>query len=188
MFYEYINLIFTLGTIIINFLSQYGFINKKTISLTSNKVNTILTPSKWTFSIWIIIYIFQLAFNIYSLIYVNEITRRLNIFPVLVNISNILWVLSFSYDFYVLSTIILFAMLSFLIEIYILLEVYYSKNMFWEELIFYFIPFSIYLGWVLVATILSFVYTINVDYDNLYEEKNQFLNIKEIKDKGILIN
>ena len=53
---SWINLIVFLITLILNYLTAYGFINGMSQKVVSNKYNTLITPAGFAFSIWGIIY------------------------------------------------------------------------------------------------------------------------------------
>lgn len=156
MFYEYANITSTILVLIVYI--TFNFILKKNKNVLFNSMmstKTPFAPSNWIFSLWILIYIFQLIFNIYSLMYINHITRNLNIFPILINIANIIWIITAFYDNVFIQTMSLIFMLSFLIETYILLGINYTLSTNWILMTVYYAPFSMYLAWIFNITILS---------------------------------
>lgn len=180
-FFEYANLITTILAIGISFVSHYKVIRGMSIKQVSDRIHSAFTPSNWTFYIWILIYIFQLASNFYSIFHPNRLTHRMSVFPMLLNIFNIIWVFTFLFNIFFFSTLTLITMLGFLIQIYIALNIRFNLHLSWELVVFYYIPYSMYFGWITIASITSTFYTVvnwgegDIPYD---DEKDGFIDKK----------
>ena len=149
--------------IVVNILSNTLPINGQTAAEISNRIDVLFTPAGYVFSIWSVIY-GLLAIWLFLLwkkhkSTTKEISSRLTYLFVLSCLLNISWLFSFHYEQFILSTIIIIALLIVLINIYLMYPV--GDSRFSGRL-----PFSIYLGWISVATIANISYTLKY-YDVL---------------------
>ena len=151
-------------TILINFLSGYIPFNGNTQQVLSAKYFTLFIPDGFAFSIWGIIYVLLGIFVIkvcYDFYWKNEnlISTYKKIFPLfLINmILNMLWLVVWHYEYVNLSLLIMVGLLISLIGIYRigLKEPYKMK-----------VAFSVYLGWICVATIVNFSVVIAYNWVN----------------------
>lgn len=138
--------------IIINLLSNALPINNQTTAAISDSFKVYFVPAGYVFSIWGIIYIGLLAFNAFVLkSRSNRLTNQILIAAIVSNIANSVWIFLWHYNQPVISVL---AMLVLLISlIYIYLNFNSRKDLTKNEYYFVKIPFSIYLGWISVATI-----------------------------------
>lgn len=178
MIWEYWNLIAFTLKVIFNILFSFGLLNCKSPKEISDERKTHFTPSRYTFIIWFIIYGFQAVFVIGSFYETNPFVNSIGIVYVFLCVFNILWLFAFGYERYNLSSILIIGMLASLIIIYIIMGIGFilpgftglgSPVITW----FNFVPFSIYLGWVTVATVANhFVATFTKDKQ---DEEEAFL-------------
>lgn len=119
----------------------------------------LFTPAGFTFSVWSIIYTLLLGFITYQLYVLfaehhRDKSRILSISPLFagVCICNAGWLFAWHYEWTTLSVIIMLTHLCFLILIHDRLKLAISWNPLPSKL-WLDIPFSIYLGWICVATI-----------------------------------
>lgn len=147
--------IFTLAMIIINIVATSLPLNGLTTKDISDKYLNMFVPQGYTFMIWGLIYIFMILFSIYQLelLKPSKGLERFNLVRclyILACILNIAWLLSFHYEIILLSTFIILGLL-------ITLLVIYSKirNLYFTKLgnVMVRIGFSLYLGWIIVATV-----------------------------------
>ncbi len=138
--------------IIINLLSNALPINNQTTAAISDSFKVYFVPAGYVFSIWGIIYIGLLAFNAFVLkSRSNRLTNKILMAAIVSNIANSVWIFLWHYNQPVISVL---AMLILLISlIYIYLNFNSRKDLTKNEYYFVKIPFSIYLGWISVATI-----------------------------------
>lgn len=155
------NLIGLIIVITVNALANILPINGKNTGELSNQYPNYFTPAGITFSIWSVIYLGLLLFVIYQLWLAfsrghieelhNFMTRMRGWF--LLNcIGNTCWIFAWHYEQVYLSLGIMLVILLSLIVIHQRFSMYLPVRP-WRERIFVHIPFSLYLGWIAVATI-----------------------------------
>ncbi len=154
-----VNIIAFIITVVANCLSIFLPLNGKTQMQLSEQYPNLFTPSGTTFSIWGVIYMLLFGFIIYQLYVLfashhKDKGRILTIAPLFtcVCLCNAGWLFAWHYEQTTLSVIIMATLLWLLILIHDRL----SLAIAWFPLaskIWLDIPFSIYLGWVCVATI-----------------------------------
>jgi hypothetical protein len=112
-------------------------------------------PAGYVFAIWGIIYIGWIAFTIYQFRASQKEDprlRRLGYVFALSNIANAAWLFAWHYNLFGLSVLIMLTLLGLLIASYLRLDVNHasvSRVERWSVDI----PFSVYLGWITVATV-----------------------------------
>ncbi|MBN2443214.1 MAG: tryptophan-rich sensory protein [Spirochaetales bacterium] len=153
------NIIFFLGTIVVNGLANALPIGGISTGALSDSYPNLFVPAGITFAIWGLIYLFLLGFIIYQ---ARDILKKeqkpdsslhsIGPFFILSCAANICWIFVWHYRIVWLSIIFMFAILGCLLSIYLRLDIGKSKSSLMEK-VFYDIPFSIYLGWITVATI-----------------------------------
>lgn len=154
------NLVFFIGVLIVNGLANTLPIGGNTTGGVAESFPSLFTPAGITFSIWGIIYLLLLLFSVYQIICLIkknddiEYIRKINIYFILSCIFNMIWMFAWHHEQILLSFIIMLFILSSLILIYLRLRKNEdstktsSKNQ-----LFFHVPFSVYLGWITVATI-----------------------------------
>lgn len=143
------------ATILMNILANALPFNGQSTGEISDRFQVYFVPAGYVFSIWLFIYIGLAAYAVYQ----AQPAQREN--PYLVatgwlaaasGLVNIIWLFFWHYNLFVLSLAAMLVLLSLLITIYIRLEIgrrtapnatNWAVN----------IPFSVYLGWITVATI-----------------------------------
>ncbi len=154
--------------IIVNFLANYLPIGGRTTGEVSDVYPSLFTPAGFTFSIWGLIYLFLVFYVIYQLLKVNEdrkVFDRINRHFVVNCSANTLWIFAWHYELITLSLILMGVILGSLIGIY--RHVKKTEFSSWKDKIFARMPFSLYLGWITVATLanISVEYTV-LEMDN----------------------
>ncbi len=154
-----LNLITFIITVIINYAAAtipLGLGNTKYIS---DLYPNLFVPSGLTFSIWGVIYVFLGLFCIYQIRDVFKqdkvdmpFLEKISFLFIISNLANTSWILFWHYGLIYLSIIAMLVILGSLIGIYLKLEIG-KKKVSTSEKWFVQIPFSIYLGWITVATI-----------------------------------
>lgn len=144
--------------IVLNVLSNTLPINNQTMPEISAKYPSLFTPAGFTFSIWGVIYLALLIFVVYQAMP----SQRDN--PTIAGISrpfqisclgNASWILAWHYDFLNLSLLIMLVLLAMLIRIYRALLIEVERASIAQHLALH-LPFSLYMGWITVATIANF--------------------------------
>lgn len=158
------------GTIVVNYLATSLPINNKTTGELSDAYPNYFVPAGLTFSIWGIIYLFLLGFIIYQFaktdfknIKDHHFLSRISFFFIFNCLANMTWIFMWHYQLVFLSLIIMLCILISLIYIYTRLEIGVREVSAGEKWLVH-IPFSLYLGWITVATIAN-VTTLLVDMD-----------------------
>ena len=135
--------------IAVNALANSLPLNGQTTGEISNKLEVLFTPAGYVFSIWGFIYLLLAVWVARQYLKkrrdlpINRLTGRLFF---LTCILNSLWVFAWHYEYFLLSVIIMIALLLTLIIIY--------KNVRDSDPDFLdIVPFSVYLGWISVAAI-----------------------------------
>ncbi|MBK7475038.1 MAG: tryptophan-rich sensory protein [Haliscomenobacter sp.] len=154
MFTKIVTLITYAAMVYVNFLANSLPINNRSTGDISNAYPNLFAPAGLTFSIWGLIYLLLGGYVLYQFVNKDEKTeallKRINPFFIATSLANISWIFTWHYDFIGLSVIIMLAILFFLIQIADILGK--EQLMSWKKW-FISAPFSIYFGWITVATI-----------------------------------
>jgi hypothetical protein len=143
------------GTLVVNYLANALPINGQTTAQVSDKFPVYFVPAGYVFSIWGIIYLGLLAFTIYQALpsqRANPMMRRIGYLFAASSVVNSLWIFMWHYEQFALTLLLMLALLALLITIYLRLDIGRARVSPLERWIVH-IPFSIYLGWITVATI-----------------------------------
>lgn len=144
-----------LVTIIINALANILPLNGITTGEISDKFPVYFVPAGYVFSIWGLIYLGLVAFAVYQVLPAQRDNPRLRAvsWPFLVScLANIAWLFLWHYQQFVWTILAMVILLISLIVIYLLLGRSGEKVPPAERWLVH-LPFSIYLGWISVATI-----------------------------------
>jgi translocator protein len=145
----------TLATITMNGLANALPLNGLNTGEISDRFNIFFVPAGYVFSIWGLIYLGLLAYSLYQLLPSqrgNLDLGRISGLYLLSCLFNCIWLICWHYELFSLTIVMMLGLLLSLIGIYLRLDVGrkpVSAGMRW----FVHLPFSIYLGWVSVATI-----------------------------------
>lgn len=158
-FLQIFNLIGFIATVIVNFLAVLLPIGGSTTQELSDAIPNLFVPTGITFSIWSVIYIFLGLFSIYQ---IRDITKEdkiemkyvddIGYFFIIGSLANIIWIFLWHYRLVPLSLIFMIILLLSLLIIYLKLNIGKSEVSKIEKIAVH-VPFSIYLGWITVATI-----------------------------------
>jgi len=152
----WLNVIAFLLVVIVNYLSNALPLNAQTTGEISNRLNVLFTPAGYVFSIWGLIY---LLLGVWIIRQFPKSRRNLPIYQntstlfVLSCILNSAWVVLWHYEFFVTTVAVMLSLLLTLIALYKKVQV--SDPGLFDRL-----PFSIYLGWISVATIANISYVL----------------------------
>ncbi|MEO8396557.1 MAG: TspO/MBR family protein [Chloroflexota bacterium] len=148
-------LIAAVVTIAFNGLSQALPIGGRTSADISNAYSTYFTPANYAFAIWGVIYALLLAYGIYQALPAqreNPNARKIAWLFILSCLLNCLWITLFQYDQILMSLLVIVGFLLSLIGIYMRLDVGRANVSAADRWLLH-LPFSVYLGWLCVATI-----------------------------------
>jgi hypothetical protein len=146
------------STVFINYLSNTGIMDGKTIGAISDNLKSLFTPAGYAFSIWGLIYLLLLGFSIYqgrSLFKKgkeNDFVGKIGVWFIISCIANCFWVFSWIYGCTGLSCVFIFLLLVSLLKIVINLNINFNKVS-TLKFTFLYLPFIIYSGWVTVASV-----------------------------------
>jgi len=146
-----------LAMIAVNIMANALPINGQNTGEISDRFEVFFVPAGYVFSIWGLIYLGLLAYAVYQVLPAqaeNPDLRSIGYLFVLSCVANIAWIFLWHYNLVALSVIAMLSLLGLLIVIYLRLDIggaQVSSVMKWLV----HVPFSIYLGWITVATIAS---------------------------------
>lgn len=154
-----LNVIGYLCVIIVNTLANALPINGVTTGELSDLYPNLFVPAGLTFSIWGLIYILLAIFVIYQLVSVLQkdpagytFTERTGIYFFISCIANAGWIFAWHYKIVALSLVLMLVLLGSLITIYLRLKIGNQDALNKEKYMVH-LAFSVYLGWITVATI-----------------------------------
>lgn len=160
MFYPLLNFVGYIFMVTLNYLSIALPLGGMTTQELSDKYTNPFTPIGFTFSIWSIIYILLLIFSIVPLVNYFRgksqknklVEKNIGYLYAISCTLNGAWILAWQYQFVGLSVLVMLGLLVTLIHIHMAIR----KNptgLTWNDRYITFPVFSIYLGWISVATI-----------------------------------
>ncbi len=144
-----------LVTLVINGLANALPLNGQTTGQISDRFNVYFVPAGYVFSIWGLIYIGLIAYAIYQALPSQRVNPRLRAtawWIVLGGLANSAWIFLWHYNQFPLTLVAMLVLLATLIVTYLRLGVGRTKITSGERWAVH-LPFSIYLGWITVATI-----------------------------------
>ena len=154
-----ISIVLFLGVLEVNGLANTTILGGRTTGAVADAIPNLFVPAGLTFSIWGVIYLLLIAFVVYQTYWLfgadENRTARLRPIGILFIVScalNITWLLSWQYSLVGMSVVIMLAFLVTLILAYLRLRAGSDRPR-WVEYVFVYLPFSVYLGWISVATI-----------------------------------
>ena len=142
-------------TIIFNILANALPLNGLNTGDISDRFKIFFVPAGYVFSIWGLIYLGLIAYAIYQVLPAqreNPRLRSIGYLFILSCVANIAWLYMWHYEIFSFTLIAMVALLLSLIAIYLRLDIGRSKVSNGEKWAVQ-VPFSIYLGWITVATI-----------------------------------
>jgi hypothetical protein len=154
-----LNLLGFLGTVVVNGLANILPINNKTTAYLSDQYPNLFVPAGLTFAIWGLIYILLAIFVIYQLIpsvrrdaQKVDFVQKIGPLFFVSCIANIGWIFAWHYQVLLLSLVLMLILLGCLIAIYLRLNIGKSQATKAQKYLVH-LPFSVYLGWITIATI-----------------------------------
>jgi hypothetical protein len=142
-----------------NILAKLIPLNGITMGALSDNYPTLITPADSFFRVWFLIFALMLVYVIYQL----ELFRRQEVLPskisgyirdffILSCLCNAGWIFAWHYRYIALSLALIIAIL---LCLSVINRYVYSEELSLSENLFMRIPFSIYFGWITVATIMN---------------------------------
>lgn len=152
---QWLTLLLVLATIVINGLANALPFNNLTTAEISDRFQVYFVPAGYVFAIWGLIYLGLIAFAVFQALPAQRENPCLRaIFPwfVLTSLANITWLFLWHFEQFVLTLPVMLTLLLSLIAIYLRLGVGRTAVSAAERWLAH-APFSLYLGWISVATI-----------------------------------
>ncbi|MBE2220742.1 MAG: tryptophan-rich sensory protein [Anaerolineae bacterium] len=154
---QIVNIVSFVVVVVMNVLSNALPLNGRTPGEISDSLPSFFTPAAYTFSIWSVIYLFLLGFTIYQALPSQRERPFLGQIGWLfagTTVLNVFWLLAWHYGFYAVSVLFMVGLLVTLITIYLRLNIgHRSASLTIADKLLYQTTFSLYLGWITVATI-----------------------------------
>jgi benzodiazapine receptor len=162
-FLRYANIIFFGLTVVVNSLAGgTTLIGGQVTAAVSDANPTLITPAGYVFSIWGVIYMLLGVFVVYQALpsqQGKEYQSKIGWLFVLSSLINIGWLFLWQFEYLSLSVVLMFLLLATLISIYVRLRIGKSAVSLRERLAVQ-LPFSVYLGWITVASIANVAATL----------------------------
>ncbi|MEZ4670714.1 MAG: TspO/MBR family protein [Anaerolineae bacterium] len=157
-----VNLAALVFALAVNGLAEAIPLNGQTSAQIANRLPILFVPANYVFSIWGVIYVFMIGFGIYQALpsqRENSALRRIGYWFALSCLANGVWLILFHYDQFPLSMVAMIVLLVSLIIIYtrvgVGLAAVKGGMKWWVHT-----TFSIYLGWITVATVANAAYVL----------------------------
>ncbi len=147
-----------IAMVYVNYLANALPIGGVTTGEASDAYANLFTPAGITFSIWGLIYLLLGAYVIFQFFYpknkqddkTEKLLAEVNKYFILSSLVNIAWIFAWHYGVIWLSVIIMLLLLTCLI---ILAEILKKQSLKALDYVCIKLPFSLYFGWISVATI-----------------------------------
>jgi len=140
--------------VVMNFLANALPINNRGTGEISNAYPNLFTPAGPAFSIWGLIYLLLGIYVIYQFVKkdqkTEEVIQKINPFFIATSLANISWIFAWHYDYIAISVAVMAVLLILLIKI---ADIIRLGNFTTIEKVSIWAPFSIYFGWITVASI-----------------------------------
>jgi hypothetical protein len=156
IFFQALNIVAFVVTIVVNGLAgSTTLLGGVTSGEVSDLYPTLVTPAGFTFSIWGIIYTLLFLFIVYQTLPKSRdqpFLGRVGLLFALCCVFNASWLFLWHYEMVTYSMVLMLGLLVTLIAIYLRLDVGGAVVSI-KEMTFVHLPFSVYLGWISIATI-----------------------------------
>jgi translocator protein len=153
---RWINILAFVLTVLVNGLAgSTTIIGGQNTARVSDTNPTLITPAGYVFSIWGIIYVLLGVFVVFQALpsqQGKEYHKKIGWLFALSSLANIVWLFLWQFEYLVFSVVLMFLLLASLISIYMRLRVGKADVALREKLAVH-LPFSVYLGWITIATI-----------------------------------
>eukprot|EP00455_Lapot_gusevi_P044368 TRINITY_DN5531_c0_g1_i4.p1 TRINITY_DN5531_c0_g1~~TRINITY_DN5531_c0_g1_i4.p1 ORF type:complete len:293 (-),score=77.94 TRINITY_DN5531_c0_g1_i4:87-905(-) len=150
--------------VIINILSNAAPFNGRTTRDVVNQYPTCIKPDGFTFSVWGVIYFFEGLFTLYQLLPSTRelpFLRAMGPWAILNFILNPLWLMTWPYDAFWVSQVVISMNLYCLYRIYLILDVAQKHPQFTlRETVCVKIGFSCNVSWIVVANLANITTTL----------------------------
>ncbi len=149
------NVLALLMVLVVNWLAEALPLNGQTTGQISDSIPTLFTPAGYVFSIWGVIYLWLIAFAVFQILPSQKnanFVGQIGWWFVASCVLNAAWIFLWHYESFVWTLVAMAGLLVSLLAIYQRLEIGRCPVPTAIKWLVH-VPFSIYLGWVSVATI-----------------------------------
>jgi hypothetical protein len=154
-----LNILSLILVLVVNVLADALPFNGRTTGEVSAKYGNLFVPAGFTFSIWGLIYLLLIGFAVYQSRGLfrkegkqEDYLAQIGPWFAISCLANALWLAAWHYEQLALSVLVMLALLSSLLVIYVKLQRSGASTGPGEKWLVR-LPFSVYLGWVSIATI-----------------------------------
>jgi hypothetical protein len=152
---QVVNVVAFVVTLVVNGLANALPLNGQTTAMISDSFPVRFVPAGYVFAIWGVIYLALTAFVVYQALpgqRANPLLRRVGWLFALSCALNSAWIFLWHWELFPLTLLVMAGLLVTLIAIYLRLDIGRAAVTLRDRLLVH-LPFSIYLGWITVATI-----------------------------------
>lgn len=152
---QFINIVSVVLVIVVNGLANALPINGQQTGEISDRFPVFFVPAGYVFSIWGLIYLGLIAFTLYQALpgqRSNDRLRRVGYWFALSCLANAAWIFLWHYNRFPLSLVVMLVILACLLMVYLRLGIGQAAASTVEKWVVN-APFSVYLGWITVATV-----------------------------------
>jgi benzodiazapine receptor len=152
---QILNVVALIAMLVVNYLAGSVGINGLNSGEVSDAVPSLFTPAGYVFAIWGLIYLGLTAFTVYQALPAQRdrpLIEQIGYWFVISSLLNIAWLFLWHYLQFPLSLLAMLCLLGSLIAIYLRLDIG-RGNVSRQDKLLVHVPFSVYLGWISVATI-----------------------------------
>jgi translocator protein len=159
---QLITVLVFVATVAVNAAANAIPINGQLTAEISDRYRVFVIPAGYVFAIWGVIYLLLGAFTAYQALPskgADSTLRALGWLPALTGVLNTVWLLLFQYELFVATVPVMIGLLLTLIAIHLRL---WERRADLDRAARWLIrvPFSVYLGWITVATIANIAQTL----------------------------
>lgn len=156
-----------LAMVLVNTLANSLPINNRSTGAISNAYPNLFAPAGPAFSIWGLIYLLLGAYVLFQFARkeqkTEDLLKKINPFFIATSLANISWIFAWHYDYIGLSVLIMATLLFLLIRI---ADIIRTKKFTSLEKLFIWAPFSVYFGWITVASIANItVFLVSINWN-----------------------
>jgi benzodiazapine receptor len=152
---QIITVIAVLATIVVNALANIIPFNGQETGAISDRFAIYFVPAGYVFSIWGLIYLGLIAYAIFQALPAQRENPRLRSIGglfLLSSVTNIAWIFLWHYEVFAATLPVMLVLLGSLVAIYLRLGTGLTQASRAETWLVR-VPFSVYLGWITVATV-----------------------------------
>lgn len=136
--------------VVMNALATTLPLNGQTTADISDRYDTLFAPIGFTFAIWGVIYLLLGVYSVYQLVRDNATIRTITPWFIASSVLNGVWIIAWHYEVLWLALVIIIGLL---ITLIVITKQTTRERSSWSPTLALRLPFSVYFGWVTVATV-----------------------------------